>query len=158
MVMVHRSEGAPNHRVLKVPRAIHRRDFGRECLSHAEVPGAPGDAFAQADQSGGNSAHRHGRFTPMAIPCKVRLHAAREIETSFDRGADAREFFERHHNTTPALIPFSDFDRSHHAPAQGPHEGQAGEPDQGDDDFCRNFQQPPCPGLLRRFVDHPEQD
>src|SRR6266508_1525899 len=97
MVMAHGLEGASDHGVLKVRRAVHGCNFARKFLPDAKVPGAPCDALSQADQSGGNSVNRRGRFPGMDVAGQMRLHTAREVEAPFLRSANQSKFFERHH-------------------------------------------------------------
>ena len=46
-------ENALLHLVNEVVGAVHLGDHRRECLVHPEVPGPPGDGFAELDQSAG---------------------------------------------------------------------------------------------------------
>ena len=53
---------------------------------------------------------------------------------------------------------FHYFDELQGGLAHRTHEGQAGKADQGGDAFRGEFQQARGAGLLRRFIDHPEED
>src|SRR5689334_3834750 len=100
VIVLHESEDALNHRVLKPDRLVHARDFAGEVMPHAEVLRSPGNALAHAHESGSDAGRGHRGFSAMHISSQMRLDAASQIEAAFDRRMNRGDGFKSHHGRT----------------------------------------------------------
>jgi hypothetical protein len=79
VIVFHESEGAPNHRVLKVRRPLHGRDLTGEVLPDAKVFRSPANPLPHSDQSGGDTGRGHRLLPPMNVSRQTHFLAARRV-------------------------------------------------------------------------------
>jgi hypothetical protein len=97
MIVPHKPERAPNHRILKEDGPIHCRNFARQFPGHSEMPGAPDHVLPQTDQPRSNTLQRDGLLTRMDVSGKMHLYTPRQIEASFNRRVNPRDLFDLYH-------------------------------------------------------------
>lgn len=79
-------EGAPDHLVRELVRALIGGDLRGEALPDAEVHSLPGHGVAQAHHARHHP--RDGAFVRVGNRVTVQVHTEREVETALDWGVD----------------------------------------------------------------------
>jgi hypothetical protein len=88
MVVTHLAEDSADLHVLEVGGASHLRDPAGELMPDSEVFGPPSDLLAEFDESAGDATGSDRLFAVMDVAVEVDFHAAGEVVSAIDRGAD----------------------------------------------------------------------
>jgi hypothetical protein len=97
MIGLHRAEDAPNHCDLKVGRSFKHGRLAGEVLPNMEMFSPPGHLLAEPHQAGSDATGRDCLLSAMHVREQVNLDATGEIEASFNRRVDDRDFFDSNH-------------------------------------------------------------
>jgi hypothetical protein len=84
VLVLHESESAPDHGVLKIGGRFHSRDFTCEVLPHAQVFRPPGNTLSHTDQFRRDPGPNHNRLPVMLTSGKMYFHTSREIKASLN--------------------------------------------------------------------------
>ena len=97
MIVLHGSENALEHCILKVDWRLHNPDFACKVVPDTEMLGAPGNALSQINQTGSHPARCHSLFSEMHIAKQMDFSTPGKVKAPFDRRMDDRNLLEAHH-------------------------------------------------------------